>query len=156
MNTQEIKKEKVYQRGRGGSDAQHKEDERLFHQLLVRHEEIERHTKKIENGIESITRIKSKDKELIEILQEHVLGMKKRFDANRAIRSWDPLFVELFDHRKELEMSWEILEDGIKVRLSSENKDLCELIKLHDETLHAFIEHGLRASKHESPYRFED
>ncbi|MCD6259371.1 MAG: hypothetical protein J7J31_07190 [Helicobacteraceae bacterium] len=149
----EIKNEKVYQRGRGGSDAQHKEDERLFHELLVRHKEIERTTKQIKTGIESYTRITSQDKELVKVLQEHALGMKRRFDGGRAIRSWDSLFVKLFDHRDQIEMEWEMVEDGMKVTLTSQDAEVCELIQLHDETLHAFINHGLSASKHESPYR---
>jgi hypothetical protein len=147
-----FKKAKVFQRGRGGSD-QHLADEKLFHELLERHNEIGRVTQVIESGIETITRITSKDKELVKILQDHALGMKKRFDSNRAIRSWDPLFVELFDYREQIDMSWEMLEDGIKVKLTSEDEKVRELIKLHDETLHAFIDHGFKASRYESPYR---
>lgn len=153
MDFTKFKKAKVFQRGRGGSDAQHIADAKLYHELLVRHNEIERITQEIESGIESITRVTSKDKELIKILQEHVVGMKKRFDGNRAVRSWDPLFVELFDFREQIDMNWEMLDDGIKVTLSSDDEKVRSLIKLHDETLHAFVKHGFKASRHESPYR---
>lgn len=148
-----FKKVKIFKRGRGGSDPQHKADEKLYHELLVRHDEIERTTKEIESGIESITRVKSKDKELVKILQDHALGMKKRFDGNRAIRSWDPLFIELYDHRDQITMNSEMLDDGIKVTLTSDDEKVRELIRLHDETLHAFVKHGSKASRHESPYR---
>lgn len=153
MDFEKFKKEKVFQRGRGGSDPQHLEDERLFHALLERHDEIERSTKKIGGGIEAITRVISKDAELVKILQEHAVGMKKRFDGGRAIRSWDPLFTQLFDERDQIKMRWEMLEDGIKVTLKGEEETIRELIDLHDETLHAFINHGFRAAKEESPYR---
>ncbi|MBD3791392.1 MAG: hypothetical protein IE918_04465 [Campylobacterales bacterium] len=153
MDFEKFKKEKVFQRGRGGSDPQHLEDERLFHALLEHHDEIERSTKKIEGGIESVTRVVSRDTELVKILQEHAVGMKKRFDGGRAIRSWDPLFTQLFDERDQIKMRWEMLEDGIKVTLRGEDTKIQELIDLHDETLHAFIDYGFRAAKEESPYR---
>ena len=79
--------------------------------------------------------------------------MKKRFDGRRAIRSWDPLFIELFDHKDKINMSWEMLQDGIKVTLTSEDTKVRELIDLHDETLHAFVDYGFKASREESPYR---
>ncbi|MFT7861210.1 MAG: hypothetical protein ABXS93_09835 [Sulfurimonas sp.] len=153
MDFTNFKKAKVFQRGRDGDDAAHQADEKLFHELLKRHSEIERITQELENGIETTTRIPSKDEGLIKILQEHALGMKKRFDANRAIRSWDPLFVELFDHREEIKMESEMLDDGIKVRLTADDKKICELTKRHDETLHAFVNYGFKAARHESPYR---
>ncbi len=153
MDFTKFKKAKVFKRGRGGSDPQHKADEKLFHELLERHCEIERITQVTESGIETITRVVSKDEKLVKILQEHAIGMKKRFDGNRAIRSWDPLFVELFDCREKIKMSWKMLDDGIKVTLTSDDEKVRDLIKLHDETLHAFIKHGFKASQHESPYR---
>lgn len=153
MDFTNFKKAKVFKRGRGGSDPQHKADEKLYYELLQRHNEIERITQEIEFGIESTTRVASKDKGLIKILQDHALGMKKRFDGNRAIRSWDPLFIELFDHREQITMNSEMLDDGIKVTLTSDDEKVRELIKLHDETLHAFVKHGFKASRHESPYR---
>ncbi|HHD77896.1 MAG TPA: hypothetical protein ENK97_03860 [Campylobacteraceae bacterium] len=152
MDFTRFRKEKVFQRGRGGSDAQHQADEALFHKLLERHEEIERHSRKIANGIETTTRITSGDRDLVKILQTHALGMKERFDGNRAIRSWDPLFVSLFDHRHEITFEYEMLEDGIRVRLGSENPEVQKIIDLHDQTLHAFIRYGFVAAREESPY----
>lgn len=153
MDFTKFKKAKVFRRGRGGSDPEHIADAKLYHELLVRHGEIERVTKVIESGIETITRVTSKDKELVKILQDHAIGMKKRFDGNRAVRSWDQLFVELFDFREQIDMNSEMLNDGIKVTLTSDNEKVRSLIKLHDETLHAFVKHGFKASRHESPYR---
>ncbi len=151
-----VRKEKVFLRGRGGSDAQHQADEALYHELLERHTELERSTNRIAKGIETLTRVTSGDRKLITILHEHALGMKKRFDGGRAVRSWDPLFVELFDNRDALQISWEILEDGMKVTLTSEDPKLIDLIHRHDETIHAFIRHGFKAARHESPYRAEE
>jgi len=155
MEISQFRKVKVFQRGRGGSDPQHKADEALYHELLERHNELERMTKRTGNGIETLTRVTSGAPELIKILQEHAVGMKKRFDGGRAVRSWDPLFVELFDRRSDIDITWEMLDDGIKVRLTSEDHEVRDLIHRHDETLHAFIKHGFGAAKHESPFRPE-
>lgn len=153
METTKIRKEKKFQRGRGGSDPQHQADEALYHALLERHEELERITRETEKGIEAVTRVSSGNSELVRVLQAHAMGMKKRFDGGRAIRSWDPLFVELFDRRSDITLAWEMLEDGIKISLTSEDPEGRELIDRHDETLHAFIAHGFAAAKHESPFR---
>lgn len=155
METTEVRKEKVFLRGRGGSDAQHQADEALYHELLQRHGELERVTQKTGDGIETVTRVTSGDTALVRVLQEHAVGMKKRFDGGRAVRSWDPLFVELFDHRDAIGIAWEMLEDGIKVSLTSDDPEIRELIHRHDETLHAFIQYGFKASRHESPFRPE-
>lgn len=153
MDFVRFKKAKVFKRGRGGGDAAHQADEKLYHELLERHAEIERTTTTLPNGIESITRIPSKDENLIKVLQEHVLGMKKRFASNRAIRSWDPLFIELFDNREKIKMDATMLDDGIKITLTTEDESILDLIARHDETLHAFVDFGFKASSHESPYR---
>lgn len=155
MEFTQCKKEKVFLRGRGGSDAEHLADAALFHELLKRHEELERITTKTKNGIEAITRVTSNDTKLVKILQDHALGMKKRFDSGRAVRSWDMLFVELFDHKEKMEMHWEMLENGIKITLTAKEPGVLELIHLHDETLHAFVDHGFKAAREESPYRQE-
>jgi len=153
MDTSTLRTEKVFLRGRGGSDAQHKADEALYHTLLLRHDELERRTVTIENGIETTTRVVSAEAELVKILQEHALGMKKRFDGGRAVRSWDPLFVELFDHRDAIAFESDLLPDGIRVRLTSDREEIRDLIRRHDETLQAFVRYGLKASANESPYR---
>jgi len=153
MDTTGLRKEKVFLRGRGGSDAQHRADEALYHELLQRHHELERVTRTVDKGIESVTRVTSGDPVLVRILQEHAVGMKKRFNGGRAVRSWDPLFVELFDRRDAIDMRWEMLEDGIRVSLTSEHPKVRELILRHDETLQAFVQYGFDAARHESPYR---
>ena len=150
-----LRQEKAFLRGRGGSDAQHRTDELLYHTLLQRHDELERTTETTAGGIVTVTSVLSGDPELVAILQAHALGMKKRFDGGRAVRSWDPLFVELFDHRDQIEMRWERCENGIKVSLTSGDPAVRDLILRHDETLHAFIRYGFGAAKHESPYRPE-
>jgi len=137
-----------YKLGRG-SDEQHLKDQALFKELLKEHNSLKRDTINIENGIISTTT--AKNPELTRILQEHVTGMKNRFDSGRAIRSWDPLFVALFEYKDEITMVYRNVENGIEATLTTDNPKLVELIQCHDQTLHGFVNEGFEAGGRESP-----
>ena len=137
-----------YKLGRG-SDAQHLKDQALFKELLKEHGSLKRDTVKIANGIISTTT--AKNPQLVHILQAHVVGMKNRFGMGRAIRSWDPLFVALFEYKDEITMSYRNIENGVEATLTTENPKLIELIHCHDETLHGFVNEGFEAGGRESP-----
>ena len=132
-----------------GSDAEHQADQALFSQLLEHHTELKRETEKLPNGI--ISRTTSEDPELIKVLIEHVESMERRFAKGRAIRSWDPLFAALFEHRDEIEMSYHPIENGIEAKLTAQDPKIVELIYAHDATLHGFVNEGFEAGKRESP-----
>jgi len=139
---------KTYRHGHG-SDEQHKKDQALFSQLLEHHKLLSRETIVIENGIRA--RTTSKDPHLVIVLQEHVKGMEKRFGMGKAIRSWDPLFAALFEYKDDIQMSYQMIENGVEATVTSENPKLIELIHSHDQTLHGFIKEGFEAGKRESP-----
>jgi len=139
---------KVYKHGHG-SDEQHKQDQALFSQLLEQHEQLTRTTEKLANGICSRTQTESP--ELIKVLQEHVVGMEKRFGMGRAIRSWDPLFAALFEYKDQIKMEYHAIENGVEATLTSDDPKIIELIHCHDQTLHNFVDHGFNAGKQESP-----
>ncbi|MEA3405332.1 MAG: hypothetical protein U9R28_06285 [Pseudomonadota bacterium] len=137
-----------YKLGRG-SDEQHLKDQALFKELLKEHDSLKRETVILENGIRSTTTAKTP--ELAKILQDHVIGMEKRFGMGRAIRSWDPLFVALFEYKDKIEMSYRNIENGVEATLITEDPKLIELIQCHDETLHGFVNEGFEAGGRESP-----
>ena len=132
-----------------GSDEQHKLDQALFSQLLEQHTELKRTTEKLANGI--CSRTTSESPELARILQEHVVGMEKRFGMGRAIRSWDPLFSALFEYKDQINMEYHNIENGVEATLTSTDPKIIELIHCHDETLHGFVNEGFNAGKRESP-----
>lgn len=148
----EFAQQQTFARGRGSADAQHQADQALFHELLERHNELERQSVCTHNGIEATTRVISGDQRLIGVLVDHALGMKKRFDGGRAIRSWDRLFVDLFDYRHEVQMDYEVLADGFAVRLTSQNPRVVELLHCHNQTLHNFVNQGFVAARESSPH----
>jgi hypothetical protein len=143
-----VKNTRSYKHGRG-SDAEHKKDQLLFGELLDKHKQIVRKTIKIPNGIISTTT--SENDKLVKVLQDHVFGMKKRFDANRAIRSWDPLFIALFEHKDEIDMQYSSIPNGVEAKLTSKDEKIIELIHAHDKTLHGFVNEGRVAGRRESP-----
>jgi len=132
-----------------GSDAEHKADQALFSQLLEHHTQLKRETEKLPNGI--ISRTTSENAELAKVLIEHVAGMERRFAKGRAIRSWDPLFAALFEHRNEIKMEYHPIENGVEAKLTAEDPKIVELIYAHDTTLHNFVNEGFEASKQQSP-----
>ncbi|MBO1924783.1 hypothetical protein [Thiomicrorhabdus sp. 6S3-12] len=137
-----------YQFGRG-TDAEHLKDQALFKELLEEHQQLQRQTIKLENGIKAQTT--SENPHLAKVLQKHVVGMEKRFSKGRAIRSWDPLFAALFEYKDQINMEYHMIKDGVEAILTSDDPKLVELIHSHDLTLHGFVDKGFEASKHESP-----
>lgn len=137
-----------YRFGRG-TDAEHLKDQALFKQLLEEHHLLKRETVKLNNGIKAQTTAQTP--ELIKVLQQHVVGMEKRFAKGRAIRSWDPLFAALFEFKDEIQMDYRMLPNGVEAVLTSDDPKLVELIHAHDLTLHGFVDKGFEASKNESP-----
>lgn len=132
-----------------GSDEQHKLDQALFSKLLEQHHQLHRQTRIIEKGI--IAQTTTTDPELVNVLQQHVEGMEKRFGMGRAIRSWDPLFAALFEYKDQIKMVYRNIENGVEAELTSEDPKLVELIHCHDETLHQFVNEGFEAGGRESP-----
>lgn len=144
-----MQKSHNFRHGRGGNDEQHRQDQALFKELLREHANIKRQTLQIEGGIISTTTANTP--ELVRILQDHVVGMEKRFGNDRAIRSWDPLFAALFEYKDQITMSYRNIENGVEATLTTDNPKLLELIQCHDETLHGFVNEGFEAGGRESP-----
>ena len=138
----------LYRFGRG-SDAEHQQDQTLFKELLQFHQQLQRQTVKLPNGICAQTT--SSNPDLVKVLQAHVIGMEKRFAKDRAIRSWDPLFAALFEFKDQIQMEYRMLENGVEAVLTSNHCPMVELIHAHDLTLHGFVDRGFAASRETSP-----
>jgi hypothetical protein len=112
-----------------GMDAQTMRDMHVIHDLLVRHEQIERRVDDIPNGIRAVTR--SDDPELADRIRRHVERMKARIEAGERIREMDPLFRELFEHHHAIEMQIENLPAGVRVTETSSDPQVVLLIRQH-------------------------
>lgn len=141
-------KDHVYRMGRG-SDPEHLHDQALFKRLLAEHGQLERHSEMLPKGIRVKTT--SHNPDLARVIQEHVEGMKIRFGKGRAIRSWDPLFIALFEYRDQITMEYQNIDNGVEATLTAEDPRLIELIHAHNQTLHQFVDRGFDASRNPSP-----
>jgi hypothetical protein len=141
--------QRIYKHGQG-SDQAHQRDSALFAQLLNAHQQLKRKTKSLPNGIVATTT--SDNPALVDVLQQHVIGMEQRFAAGRAIRSWDPLFAALFEFRQQINMTYRIIEQGVEAEITADDPKLIELIHYHDATLHQFVDFGYEKSGEISPH----
>lgn len=142
-------KEKIYRHGRGGSDPEHQAHQTDIQALFAGHKSLRRVTEQLPNGIRACTT--SDDRNLALILRRHAADMKARFAKGRAIRSWDPLFAELFEQRDNIRVELMEREDGVCAELTSDDPALVPLILAHDATLHRFIQEGSARAEDASP-----
>jgi hypothetical protein len=118
-----------------------------IHFLIDHHQAIRREVETIENGVVSVTRA-PEDPDLVPTLQQHVRDMWALLESGGSIRHWDPLFVAIFEHADEIEMTWEDLPDGIRVVETSSNPEVVALIQAHAEKVDEFVARG-RSAMHE-------
>ena len=82
-----------------------------FHALLTAHEKIHRIVEDTPAGVVTLTT--SDDPTVTNLIRLHVRQMKDSFDAGRPVRTWDPLFVELFRHRDQVRTQVEDVPGGV-------------------------------------------
>jgi hypothetical protein len=121
-------------------DADHQSDMAMFHFLLDHKDAIERTVNELPNGVETVT--ESNEPEIADAIREHVASMYRRLDDGRPIHRRDPLFAEIFAHADAIEMTMEDTERGLRVRETSSDPYVAELIKSHARVVSAFIANG--------------
>lgn len=124
----------------GMMDESHAEDMEVFRFLLDHRDAIRRDVKELPDGIESVT--ESDDPEVAAVIREHVAAMYRRVQENRPIHARDPLFAEIFRHADAIEMEMTATAKGLRVKETSADPYVAELIKAHAEVVDAFIENG--------------
>lgn len=68
----------------------------VYHELLRRHEAIDRQVTDLPNGVLTLTT--SEDPEIAALIRLHVRQMVARFEQGLPVRRWDPLYAELVKH----------------------------------------------------------
>lgn len=133
----------------GGPPAGMRDAMDTFHSLLDNHTKIDRKVEEIPGGVMTVTT--SKDKEVRDLLRKHVRQMKQRMEDGQPIRMWDPLFVELFKHREEVQMRIEDIDGGVRVSLTSDDDNVVKLVRQHAKTVSEFAKEGYDRAHEESP-----
>lgn len=128
-------------------------DRDVFQTLLGNHDLIRRDFREIPNGIESTT--ESDNAEVAALIQDHVAAMKVRVEQRRAIRVWDPMFRELFANADKIQLEYENIPKGVKVRETSDDAYVARLIQAHAQVVSGFVARGGAESQlaHEPPAR---
>jgi len=126
------------QQGRGGRHGD--DDHATFHFLLDAHDRIRRRTTDLPNGVETLT--ESDDPEVAARIETHVRAMEARLVSGRPIHARDPLFAELFRHADAIEIVIEPTPKGVRVRETSSDPYVVELIQAHAEVVSAFVANG--------------
>ena len=130
-------------RGRGmgrGPGPEMRADQEVFHYLLENHAKIRRTVTRLENGVDTIT--ESDDPAVATKIQEHVASMHTRVKNGRGLRFWDELFVALFKDYDKIVMVVENTAKGVRVKETSDNRQVATLIQAHADVVSLFVKHG--------------
>ena len=122
----------------------------VFHELLSRHDAIDRLVVDIPGGVRTVTT--SEDPEVAALIRLHVRQMAARFEAGMPVRRWDPLFVELLNNYDKMTFIIEDLPDGLRVTHTSEDPQVALLIRQHAHRgVSEFVEQGFDRASERTP-----
>ena len=122
-----------------------------IHRLFGESGKIRRTVKKLAHGVETTTG--SSDPKVRALLREHIVAMHARLGRHQPIRSWDPLFADLFKHADRIKLEVFPSRQGFRTRVTSTDPDTVRLIHAHGDAVSGFIKEGSAgmARRHESP-----
>jgi uncharacterized protein len=126
--------------GAGMMDRDHHADMQVFHYLFSHRADIRRTVRSIAGGVETLT--ESDDPQVAAKIRVHVDAMYKRMKESRPIHTRDPLFLELFRHADKIDMKVESTAKGLKVKETSADPYVADLIRSHAQVVSAFLENG--------------
>jgi hypothetical protein len=121
-----------------------------IHFLIDHRDQVVREVEPIDGGVLTTTRA-PKNPELAAKIQQHVREMYALLENGGRIHQWDPLFKALFDNAEKIELTYEDLEDGIRVRETSTDPEVVELIRAHAEKVNDFVARGREAMHEATP-----
>lgn len=126
--------------GPGAGMARQREDMRTIHELFDQHQKIRRTVTRIDGGVETLT--ESDDPAVQALIIGHTQAMKERLVKRQPIRMWDPLFAALFKHADQIEMEVLPTARGVRVRETSKDPSVVQLIQAHADGVTEFVEVG--------------
>ena len=124
-------------------------DQTVFHALIEFHGEIRRHLEALPNGFEVTTT--SNNPEVVGLLHDHTESMRERLEQGRVVRRWDPLYAELFRWWHRVRMDYELRDNGVRARLTSDDAHVIGVIHAHGEAMGRFLMCGIEAFRAPSP-----
>jgi len=123
------------------------EQREIIHKLASHHKQLVRSVTLLDNGYEATTT--TDNPELADLLRRHVQYMARRLDSGAMVRRWDPAFVELVEYHDQLEIELELLENGIRVVVTSTDPEAIQVARNHARIVTGFTEEGMEAVRRE-------
>lgn len=112
--------------------------------LLANHQRVIRTIEEIPGGVKATTT--TDQPELVTTLRTHVREMTNRLRSNQPVRMWDPVFRNVFDNARHIEVSEQDVPNGIEVTETSTNPDVVSIIRTHARSVSGFVDRGITAA----------
>ena len=125
-------------------------DRDVWQTLLHHHDTIRREVRRIPDGLEATT--ESDDPFVATLIQDHALAMKHRIEHGRRVRTWDPVFRELFDRHRHVRLEVELTEKGVRIVETTQDPVTLRLLKSHSAGVTDMVREGGAAARRETPY----
>ena len=132
-----------------GMGAGHREDMVAIHALLGENKKIQRKVRDLVDGVETTT--ESRDKKVVKLIQAHAFSMQSRVKKGYPIRTWDPLFAEIFSNHTKIDMRVTATAFGVKVIETSKDPYAIRLIQWHAQAVNGFVKEGTAGMHREHP-----
>jgi len=125
-------------------------DRDVWQTLLYHHAKIQRTVTIIENGVAATT--ESDDPAVATLIKDHTLAMQTRMVEGLQVRTWDPVFKELFARHEHVKLSVELTEKGVRIVETGDDPETVRLLRSHASGVTDFVRLGGAAAQRETPY----
>jgi len=127
-------------------------DRDVWMQLLARHGSIRRSLTHRQEGdlgiVEAVT--ESDDPEVVALIQDHARAMQARMKVGAQVRSWDPVFTELFARYQLVTLEVTPTEHGVRIVEWSRDPETIALLRSHAMGVNDFVCEGMKANGRET------
>lgn len=128
-------------------------DRDVWQTLLYEHNKIKREVKLLANGVSATT--ESDDPAVATLIKDHALAMEARMKDGNAVRTWDPVFKELFERHEKVTLSLELTEHGVRMLETATDPETVRLLHSHANGVSDFVRQGGAAAQRETPFAKE-
>jgi hypothetical protein len=132
-----------------GHDSVTVSEMRIFHELIVNHDRIQRTVTNLANGIRTVT--ESDDAAIAELIRQHVAGMQRRLSEGRdpGLPMESPALQTLFRDRDRISTTVETTAKGVVLVQTSSDPATVEALQQHASEVSELARGGM-AAMHEA------
>ena len=127
----------------------HAYDRDVWQTLLYHHGKIRRTVTALPDGLAAVT--ESDDPAVATLIKDHALAMQVRMTEGQAIRTWDPVFKELFERHDKVKLAVMLTEKGVSITETTADPETLKLLRAHSAGVTDMVREGSRASQRETP-----